>query len=496
MSSTGAGQGGSVVSCDRTEPADSSPQAAMREVLRRQREAFLRELPVSAEVRKDRLRRTIDLVSTNRERLARALASDFGQRSLTSTMLTDIMTTVRPLRHALKHLEAWMKPEARPLDLPLRLFGAKARVEYQPKGVIGVIAPWNLPINLIFTPLAQIFAAGNRAMVKPSEFTPETSALVAELVQQRFDASELALFPGDQEVGQAFAGLPFDHLIFTGATSIGRHILRAAAENLVPTTLELGGKSPVIIGESADLRRTTQRVMMGKLMNAGQVCLAPDYLLVPRAREAELVQGITQAVTSMYPTMLANEDYTSIINRRHRDRLQALVKDAQDKGAEVVVVNPAREDFNTDAVNKLPVHILRKVDERMRVTQEEIFGPLLPVLTYERIEEAIDYVNRRDRPLGLYYFGEDREEERRVLARTISGGVTVNDVIFHGTVDQLPFGGIGASGMGAYHGLEGFRTFSHAKGIYHQPRVDLAGLAGLRPPYSDKTRKTLKREIG
>ena len=494
MSNTMAKQGGS--GSDKASPASTSPREAMLAVLQRQREAFLRELPVSAELRKDRLRRTVDLVVANKERLAKALCSDFGQRSATSTMLTDIMTTVRPLRHAIKHVEAWMKPESRPLDLPLRIFGARAHVEYQPKGVIGVIAPWNLPIMLIFTPLAQAFAAGNRAMVKPSEFTPCTSELVTELVQRHFDPAELAMFPGDQEVGRAFAGLPFDHLLFTGATAIGRHILHAAADNLVPTTLELGGKSPVIVGESADTRRTTQRVMMGKLMNAGQICLAPDYLLVPKGREEAVVQGLTQAVTAMYPTMLENEDYTSIINRRHRERLQSLVADAREHGAEVVEINPAKEDFTAAAVTKLPVYILRKVNERMRVTREEIFGPVLPVLTYEHIDEAIDYVNRGERPLGLYYFGDSRDEERRVLDRTVSGGVTVNDVLFHGAAEELPFGGIGASGMGAYHGREGFRTFSHAKGIYHQPRIDLSGLVGFRPPYGSKTRKTLKREVG
>jgi coniferyl-aldehyde dehydrogenase len=467
---------------------------AMREALQRQRDAFTAELPVEAAARKRRIQRALDLVLDGKDRLVAAMQADFGCRSATQSTLTDIMATVKSLRHALANVERWMKPEKRKLDFPLWLLGARAHVEYQPKGVVGVISPWNFPVYLTFSPMAQIFAAGNRAMVKPSEHTPATSEAMRELAERYFDRSELVFFTGGPELGKAFAGLPFDHMIFTGGAGIGRHILRAAAENLVPTTLELGGKSPVIVGASADIGRMSDRVVMGKLMNAGQVCLAPDYLLVPQAKEASVVAALQAAASRMYPTQASNADYVSVLGTRQRERLQGLLDDAKARGAEVVAINPGGEDFSGG--NKMPLHLVRKTTDEMRVMQEEIFGPILPILTYTRTEEAVAYVNRHARPLALYYFGEDADEERRVLERTISGGATVNDVVFHGVAEDLPFGGVGASGMGAYHGFDGFKTFSHTKAVYRQPKLDLAGLAGIRPPFSERTQKTLKREIG
>ncbi len=476
-------------------PGEAKSIGEMKALLERQRAAFMAELPVSAEVRKDRLRRALNLVLTHKDRFVKSLSEDFGHRSPEQTLVTDIMASAKPLKHALKHLDAWMKPERRKLDFPLGLLGAKAAIEYQPKGVVGIISPWNFPVNLTFGPLAGVFAAGNRAMVKPSEFTPVTSALMAELAAQAFDEAELGFVIGGPEVGKAFSGLAFDHLIFTGATGVAKHILQAAAENLVPVTLELGGKSPVIVSRSADIAQTTERVALGKMMNAGQICLAPDYLLVPDEKEGEVVEGLKTAVASMYPSLLANDDYTSVVNARHRERLQGLLDDAAAKGAEIVTVNPANEDFTNTNSNKMPLSIVRNVSDDMRVMQEEIFGPVLPVKTYRETDEAVAFVNGRDRPLGLYYFGADAAEERRVLDRTISGGVTVNDVIFHVSAEDLPFGGIGPSGMGSYHGLDGFRTFSHAKSVYRQPKLDLAGLAGLKPPYGKKTHATLAREL-
>ncbi|MBB4632958.1 coniferyl aldehyde dehydrogenase [Sphingosinicella soli] len=476
-------------------PGEAKSIAEMKALLERQRAAFMAELPVSAAVRKDRLRRAVDLVLTHKLPFVKALSEDFGHRSAEQTLVTDIMSSVKPLKHAVKHLDAWMRPERRSLDFPLGLLGAKAQVVYQPKGVVGIISPWNFPLNLTFGPLAGVFAAGNRAMVKPSEFTPVTAALMAELAKQYFDETELAIVPGGPETGKAFAGLAFDHLIFTGATAIAKHILHAAAENLVPVTLELGGKSPVIVSRSANIAQMAERVALGKMMNAGQICLAPDYLLVPQENEAEIVEGLKTAATTMYPSLLANDDYTSVVNARHRERLQELLVDAAAKGAEIVTVNPANEDFANTNSNKMPLSIVRNVSDDMRVMQEEIFGPLLPVKTYRETDEAIAFVNGRDRPLGLYYFGADGAEERRVLDRTISGGVTVNDVIFHVSAEDLPFGGIGPSGMGSYHGQDGFRAFSHAKSIYRQPKLDLAGLAGLKPPYGKKTHATLAREL-
>ncbi|MEI9926552.1 MAG: coniferyl aldehyde dehydrogenase [Sphingomonas sp.] len=467
----------------------------MHEILERQRVAFMAELPVPLAIRKDRLRRAAAMIADNAERFCDALSEDFGHRSREQSMLTDIAASVAPLKHALKHLDRWARAERRPVLFPLGLLGARGRIEYQPKGVIGVIAPWNFPVNLIMGPLAGVFAAGNRAMVKTSEYTPAVAALFERLVPQSFDADELAFVGGGPEVGQAFAALPFDHLLFTGATGIGRHILHAAADNLTPVTLELGGKSPVVIGRSADIARATERVVIGKMMNAGQICLAPDYLLVPAEKEAEVVAGLSAAASRLYPTLLANPDYTSIINDRHFQRLTTWIDDARARGAEVIAVNPGGEDFAISNVRKLPLHIVRNPTDDMTVMQEEIFGPVLPVRSYETIEGAIAEVNRRDRPLALYYFGSDAGERRRVLDLTISGGVTLDDVIFHVSMEELPFGGIGPSGMGAYHGEAGFRTFSHARSIYRQPRIDVAGLAGLKPPYGKATRRAIARQM-
>ena len=464
-------------------------------VLQAQRAAFGAELPVSNVVRKDRLTRAIRMLVDNAEAFCTALSDDFGHRSREQSMMTDIVASIRPLKHARKHVDRWSRPERRPLQFPLALLGARARVEYQPKGVVGVIAPWNFPIQLTMAPLAGILAAGNRAMVKSSEFTPRVAALFEEIAPRYFDPLELSFVSGGADVGQAFARLPFDHLIFTGATPVGRHILHAAADNLTPVTLELGGKSPTIIGRSADLARAAERIVLGKLLNAGQVCLAPDYLLVAEEQEEAVIGGLVRAASALYPRLLDNPDYTAVVNARHHLRLTGYLEDAAQKGAEVIEVNPAGEDFAASNGTKLPLYIVRNARDDMALMQDEIFGPILPVHRYRRIEDAIDFVNGRDRPLGLYYFGEDATEERKVLERTISGGVTVNDVIFHVSMEDLPFGGIGPSGMGAYHGIDGFRTFSHARAVYRQPKLDVARLAGFKPPYGPGTRKAIAREL-
>ncbi|MBO9622747.1 MAG: coniferyl aldehyde dehydrogenase [Sphingomonas sp.] len=467
----------------------------MREILEAQRRAFMAELPVPVAVRKDRLDRATAMLADNATRFCDALSEDFGHRSREQSMITDIAASVGSLRHARKQVDRWARPERKPTMFPLGLLGARARIEYQPKGVVGVIAPWNFPVNLVMAPLAGIFAAGNRAMVKTSEFTPVTAALFEELAPRYFAADELAFVSGGPEVGKIFAELPFDHLLFTGATGIARHILHAAADNLVPVTLELGGKSPVILGRSADVARATERVAMGKMLNAGQICLAPDYMLVPEEQEAAAVAGLTRAATAMYPSLLANPDYTAVINDRHYQRLTDWIEDARAQGAEVIAVNPANEDFSASNSRKLPLHIIRGATDSMKVMQEEIFGPVLPVRSYAAIEDAIDEVNRRDRPLALYYFGRDAAERRRVLDRTVSGGVTLDDVIFHVGQEELPFGGVGPSGMGAYHGEIGFRTFSHARAIFRQSRLDVAKLAGMKPPYGKATWATIKRQM-
>ncbi len=460
-----------------------------------QRAAFTAELPVSVTARKDRLQRLGRMVAENADRLTAILSEDFGHRSREQSAVTDIAGSLMPVTYTLANIDSWVKPEKRKLPFPLGVLGARAWVEYQPKGVIGVISPWNFPIQLTIGPIAGAFAAGNRVMVKSSETTPGLSALFEELCPRYFDRTELAFFSGGPEIGKVFAELAFDHIIFTGATAIGRHILHAAADNLVPVTLELGGKSPSIIGKSADIATAADRIAVGKMLNAGQICLSPDYAFVPEAGEAAFVDGMRKAVTRMYPKLLANDQYTSVVNERHHVRLNAYLDDARAKGAEIVTVNPGSEDFTTTNSNKMPLHLVLNPTDEMAVMREEIFGPILPVKRYRDFSEVITYINAHDRPLGLYYFGADEAEQRQVLERTISGGVTLNDVIFHAGIDDLPFGGIGPSGMGSYHGIDGFRTFSHAKSIYKQARIDIGKLGGMKPPYGKATASNLTRSL-
>jgi coniferyl-aldehyde dehydrogenase len=468
---------------------------AMLEVLGRQRSARLEEGAVDVRTRIDRIDRAIGILVDHADRFAEAMREDFGHRSVHQSMFTDIAGSLGPLKHARKHVAKWMKPEKRKAEMPFRLLGAKARIEHQPLGVVGVISPWNFPVQLTFGPLAGIFAAGNRVMIKPSEYTPATSELMRETFASVFDETEVAVITGGPETGAAFSGLPFDHLLFTGATAIARHVMRAASENLVPVTLELGGKSPVILGRSADLQQATDRIMMGKTLNAGQICLAPDYVMVPSERLDEFVESSRRSVSRMFPTLLDNPDYTSIINDRHHERLSGYLDDARDKGANLVELNPAGEDFRQQPHHKIPPTLVLDPADEMKVMQEEIFGPLLPVRKYDSVDEAIDYVNAHDRPLGLYWFGSDGAEEREVLDRTTSGGVTVNDVIMHVSQEDLPFGGVGPSGMGSYHGIDGFRQFSHRKSVYTQTKIDLAKLAGIAPPWGDKFMKMIRGQI-
>jgi coniferyl-aldehyde dehydrogenase len=470
-------------------------KAEMEAILRRQREAFTAARPESLSARRDRIKRAIALLVDHGDELARAMSADFGNRSHEATMLTDITSTIGFGKYCLKHMDKWAKPEKRSTRFPLGLFGAKAELRYEPKGVVGILSPWNFPINLSLGPLMQIMAAGNRAMIKPSEFTEKTSELTAELVAKYFAEEEVAVITGSPEVAAAFSSLQFDHLLFTGSTATGRKVMEAAGRNLVPVTLELGGKSPVFLGRSANFEQAGERIAMGKMLNAGQICLAPDYMYVPEDKEQTAVDSVRQAAHNMYPTILDNDDYTSVVTDRHFDRLQTMVADARDKGAEVIEVNPANEDFSSTNARKMPLTILRNVNDDMMAMQEEIFGPVLPVKTYKNVDEAIAYVNENDRPLGLYYFGSDAGEREQVLQRTISGGVTVNDVIMHISMDDLPFGGVGPSGIGSYHGPEGFKEFSHARSVYTQPKMDIAKLAGLKPPFGNTTRKNIAREM-
>ena len=466
----------------------------MKRVLELQKQLNITEGAPSAAVRADRLDRCMAMVSAYKKEIVESMQDDFGNRDPIMSATTEVDSVIGPMVHAKKNLKKWMKSEKRKASIAgtgplLSLTGAKAVINYQPKGVVGVISPWNFPVNLALAPLAGIIAAGNRVMLKPSELTPSSSDLMKKMINEYFDESEIAVFTGDPSVGAAFSALAFDHMLFTGGTEIAKHVMRAAADNLVPLTLELGGKSPVVVGQSSKMQDVAQRVMQGKTMNAGQICLAPDYALVPEGRVNEFVDAAVSVTSEMFPEMKDNDDYTSIINQKHYDRIQGYLSDAKEKGAEVVEINPSNEDFSQQPHHKIPPTIVLNPTEDMQIMQEEIFGPVLPVKTYSNVSESVDYINSKDRPLGLYYFGKDKKEQDFVLNNTTSGGVTVNDVISHIQMEDLPFGGVGPSGMGSYHGHDGFKEFSHAKATYTQSKLNLMKIAGLVPPYKKKEEK-------
>ena len=480
----------------QANPLNIDAEENMLELLRLQRESYLAEGEVSAETRIDRLDRTIDVLVANAEKISEAMNADFGCRPRQVNLMTDVTGSLENLKHAKKHLRKWMKAEKRPSMFPLGLLGGRSSIQYQPKGVVGVIAPWNFPLGMVFEPLAGVIAAGNRAMIKPSEFTPATSQLIDEMVGKTFDPAEIAVVTGGPEVGQAFSSLAFDHMVFTGATSVARHIMAAASKNLVPVTLELGGKSPTVISETADLREAIERIMVGKMLNAGQVCIAPDYVMMPEGKMDEAVAIAREVVAEMYPTLLANEQYTAMLNDRHFQRMQKNIDDANERGAQVVAINPANEDFSVNPTQKIPPTLILNPDDDALCMQDEIFGPLLPLKTYTKFEDVISYINARPRPLAAYYFGKDSSEEHRFLTGTTSGGACVNDVMFHMLQKDLPFGGVGPSGMGSYHGIEGFKAFSHAKSVYKQPgKIPVTKLAGFMPPYGDASEKSIKQKV-
>ena len=473
----------------------------MESVLKLQKKLHIEEGPASIELRKDRLNRCIKMIKEYSDEIIDALQKDFGNRDPKSSFLTEIASTIGVLEHAIKNVDKWTKDEKRPsnVDRPffirmlMGLLGSKSYIKYQPLGTVGVISPWNFPVNLILAPLGGIFAAGNRAMIKPSELTPATSEVTKKMFEAYFDKSEAAVFTGDAEVGAAFSALPFDHLLFTGGTQIGKKVMKAASDNLVPVTLELGGKSPVIVDEEANLSEVAKKVMRGKTMNAGQICLAPDYLMLPKGKSEEFAKASNEAVSEMFADLKYNEDYTSVINERHYERINELVSDAKEKGAEVIQINPADEDFEQQELHKIPPTLVLNPTDEMKIMQEEIFGPVLPVKEYEDFDETVNYVNSKDRPLGLYLFSKDKNKEKKVLDNTTSGGVTLNDVIWHIGQEELPFGGVGPSGTGSYHGHDGFKEFSHAKAVYKQFSADL--MAQMMPPYKGKMFETMKNQI-
>jgi len=456
----------------------------LTDALQRLREAHARDPQPGWPARATRLRALQHLLLAHRAEIAAAIHADFGNRPTEETELLEVFPSLSALRHALRHGRRWMRPQRRLAGFAF--LPARIELHPRPRGVVGIIVPWNYPLYLAVGPLVDALAAGNRVMLKMSEYTPRFSALFAELVGRHFRDDEVLVVNGDAAVGQAFAALPLDHLLFTGSTAIGHHVMRAAAANLTPVTLELGGKSPAIIGPGARFGHAVERIVFGKLVNAGQTCIAPDYVLLPRARVEEFIALAGAAVARMYPQLEQNPQYASIISDRQYQRLAALRDDALAAGARVHSLGEAVEDPTR---RLLPPQLLTGVDERMAVMREEIFGPLLPLLPYDTLDEAVAHVAARPHPLALYLFETDRTRIEHVLAQTHAGGVTLNDTLYHIAQHGLPFGGVGGSGMGGYHGEAGFRTFSHLKPVFRQARWNGAGL--LNPPYGTRFRRVL-----
>ncbi len=441
----------------------------------------------SLSLRLDRLQRLKALVAGNERQFEQAISADFGHRCAIETAVAESMFTLTEIGHTAKHLKKWMAPQR--ISTTLQFAPASNRLMAQPLGVVGIMAPWNYPLQLTLSPAVAAIAAGNRVMIKPSELTPRFSALLAEEVAKKFDANEIVVTGIEEEIAKAFASLPFDHLIFTGSTRVGRLIAEAAGRNLTPVTLELGGKSPAIVDRSADIDVAAQRIAYGKLLNAGQTCIAPDYAMVPEASVKDFAERLQHHMRKMFGTDPGNADYTSIVTDRHYARLETLVADAAAKGA--TVLQPASPgDPAWKSKRKFPPTVIVGATPDMAVMQEEIFGPLLPVFGCKNASEAITYVNAHDRPLALYWFGTDDAVRDEVLARTVSGGVTVNDCLFHIAQINQPFGGVGPSGTGAYRSEWGFRALSKQKPVFYRSRFNR--LADLYPPYGAKIARLMK----
>lgn len=469
-------------------PVPETPTAELAAALDRARAAFRADPFPSAAVRKQRLDALIEGLRRHEQALVDAIAADFGHRSRHETLMADLTVSILGLQDTRKHLDRWMRPERR--RVPLHFLPGSARVVPQPLGVVGVISPWNYPVQLAVVPMGQALAAGNRVMLKPSELTPATSEVLARLCAEAFPPDLVSVHVGGPDVGAAFSELPFDHLFYTGSTSVGRLVMQAAARNLVPVTLELGGKSPALIAPDADLDRAADRIAYGKLFNAGQTCVAPDYVLVPAAYRDLFVDKLRAAVAKKYPTLADNDDYSGIVNARHRSRLQGLLDDAVAAGAKAVPLGTG--DF-AGGPKLCPTAVL-DVPADAALLSDEIFGPWLPIVAYESYDEALDWIRDRPRPLALYVFSTDAARIETTLQTTHSGGVTVNDTMLHVAQDTLPFGGVGPSGLGAYHGREGFDTFSHRKAVFQQPRLNGGFL--LDAPYGRTVERLVRLLAG
>ena len=458
--------------------------APMRNLLDIQRQAFLADGFPSAKARIDRIDRVKAIHVRYKQQIVEALEADFGARPPGQTLATDVASIVIEVNETRRKIRQWMKPERRKTPLMMRMIGGRSELQFQPLGVVGNISPWNFPFQLAFAPAIGAFAAGNRIMLKPSELTPQTSALMEEMVASAFDPAEMVVVNGGVDVAQEFSQLPFDHLVFTGGPEVAKHVMRAAADNLVPVTLELGGKCPVVVGKSADIKTVADRVMGTKTVNSGQLCLTPDYIFLPECKVEAFIEEAHSVLSRCYDSLLDNPDYTSVINERHWQRLKGYIDDLEARKVRIEVFNPAGESFDDPGKHKLPFVMPVEPDEDSLIMQDEIFGPMLSIKAYQSLDKVIEFINNKPRPLALYYFGKDKREIEALCQRTTSGGVTINDCAQHAACSDLPLAGVGNSGMGAYHGRHGFLQFSHSKAVYRQGLYSLGSL--IRPPYGER----------
>ena len=452
-------------------------------LLLEQKAAFNAQGAVSAQQRRERIQRVIDMLVAHHQALAEAMDADFGGRPQGFSLMNDVLGSLGSLKHARDHLQGWMQDEPRQVFSPYDQLGAQAWVMYQPKGTVGILGTWNAPLYTLLSPLASALAAGNRAILKPSEVVPRTAALVAQLFGESFDPLEVAVVTGGPDLAQAFTAQPFDHLVFTGSSAVGKSVMRNAAENLVPVTLELGGKSPVIVSRSAELATVAFRIALSKTTNSGQVCINPDLVYVPREHLESFLDAFASAYREFIPDLSDNPDVVAVVNAQHLARVENLVEQARQAGARVMSLPLAQP---ADPHNRRrPLQVVINPPQDSLIMHEEIFGPALVMLPYDDVDQVIASINGRPRPLALYYFGEDALEQEHVLAHTLSGGVTLNDVMMHAALHDAPFGGVGASGMGHYHGREGFIEFSHLRTVLKAPEHDPRREWGLLPPYSE-----------
>lgn len=467
--------------------AASTPIADLAPTLQRLREAWLRQRP-GYQQRRDDLQRLRKAFHARLDEMAAVVSADFGQRAPYETLLADGMVVLTEIDHMLAHLRRWMRPQRR--GVGWRLWPARAEVRHVPLGVVGVIAPWNYPVNLAIVPLATAIASGNHVYLRPSEHTPRTSEFLRELLAEVFPPERVALALGGADVAAAFAALPFDHLLFTGSTAVGRKVMAAAAPNLTPVTLELGGKSPAVIGTNAPMATTASRLATGKLFNGGQTCISPDYVFVPHDRRDELIDALRAEVAARYPDIETSPDYVHVLNDAQYQRLRGYLDDAVARGLQVIGLATLKDQARADAMQLLAPTLVVEPGDDAKVMQEEIFGPILAIKTYRHFDEVVEYINAHDRPLALYHFGHDNAQIERLLGNIVAGGVCINETLLQYACSNLPFGGVGASGMGHYHGYDGFLTFSKAMPVLRQARWTLSDK--LKPPYGGFPAKVIR----